>query len=249
VGQERLRENPAGIASDPLFQKNPNNDIWRGRMRKTKTLYIVALLVACGGKHSTNPPPGGDVRIIDGNDGGVPGGNDGGPDGGLPNDGVDAGFDGGFGDSLRGYEAALSVTLNPFASGGATDVGAPDGEADVCCTATTIMNCQIPRGEGAFSPARRLAILGIGTAPVTAKIYSDATCRTLDRTLSSDLPFPHVNLYAVQVDFTPSLPPGRHVSIQWTAGYCDPSPCIDYVIGSSPGGCWPEYGPPAAGGR
>jgi hypothetical protein len=213
-----------------------------------KTLCVVALLIGCGGKHSSNPPPENDERVVDGNDGGL-GGSDGGPDGGVPRDGLDGGRDGGLDggqdDGLAGYSTRMTLTPNPHgAAGGGTQ------EALICCTTATVINCQTPGGEGVFSPARRLAVLEPGTGQVSAKIYSDANCRALDRTLSDIFDFPSSSLWAVNIDFTPPLPLGRHVSIKWTAGPCEETPCIDYVIGSIPGGCWDDYVPPTgAGGR
>ena len=206
-----------------------------------KPLVAAALLFcACGGNNTPNLPfdggtDGGTEGGIDGGtDGGIDGGLDGGIDGGLDG-GIDGGTDGGVHESV----ATFSLSPNPATHGSG---GTPNTEeAIICCTSSTIINCQTEQREGVFSPARRLVVLSLGTGPVSVDIFSDADCRTFDRTISAVLSFPQSDLWGVNVDFTPPLRTGTQLSLKWSAGYCDQTPCINYTLGSTPGGCWPEY--------
>lgn len=194
-------------------------------------LLLVALLFGCGGKHVNGGGPTQDDSIDD-RDAGT-GGPDGGNDGGTGGDGgADAG--------LAGYAARLTRSPRP------TDEvpgGDAPGDALICCTSTTDINCQVPRPDAGFSPARRIVIAEPGSARITVQIYSDTQCRTLDRTLSAVLPFEYgPDLWAVEVDFTPPLPAGFQLSMKWTTGAgplgCPQTECQPYTVGSAPEGCW-----------
>ena len=196
-----------------------------------KPLIAAALLFcACGGNNSHDLPVDGGPD--GGHDGSIDGGTDGGIDGGLDG-GVDGGTDGGVHESV----ATFSLTPNPATHG----FGGAGEEATICCTSSTIINCQTEQSEGVFSPARRLVVLSLGTGAVSVDIFRDADCRTFDRTLSAVLSFPQSDLWGVNVDFNPPLRVGTQLSLKWTAGYCDQTACINYTLGSTPGGCWPEY--------
>jgi len=74
-------------------------------------LLLVALLFACGGKHSNAPSVPEHQSNNDRDsvpDGGADAGVDGGTDGGL-----DGGTDGGLGGGLSGYTATLNLTRRP----------------------------------------------------------------------------------------------------------------------------------------
>lgn len=199
---------------------------------------FVSLSLGCGRHSRSGVDQAGNGGSVDDsgftNDSGT--NSDGGADGGteLPPDG---GSDG----EVSSSQATFSLSANPYTHGGATKIDEPTEEASICCTTTTIISCQTPRGGGAyFSPARRLAVLGAGTGRVSVDIFSDANCQNLVRTLSGTLNFPEPDLWAVNVDFTPPLRTGTQISMKWTAGYCDPTACIPYTLGSTPGGCWED---------
>jgi hypothetical protein len=216
-----------------------------------KPLVAAALLFcACGGNNSPDLPfdggtdGGHDGGIDGGTDGGIDGGTDGGVDGGTDagiDGGLDGGIDGGTDGGVHESVATFSLTPNPATHGASAPGTIGGGEATICCTSSTIINCQTEQSEGVFSPARRLVVLSLGTGPVSVDIFSDADCRTFDRTISAVLSFPQSDLWGVNVDFTPPLRTGTQLSLKWSAGYCDQTPCINYTLGSTPGGCWPEY--------
>ncbi len=197
------------------------------RLRYRYHFLFVAFLFACGGKHSTSGLPPIEDSPVD-RDGGT-----GGPDGGI-----DGGAGGAPDGGLSGYSAILTRTPRPQ---GATLGENPEGDADICCVATTNLNCRSARGEADFSPARRIAVLGAGRAPIRAEIYSDADCRTFDRTLEAVLQFPYEDLWAVQVDFTPPLPVAMQISMKWRTGICEKTDCVNYTVGSTPVLCWYDY--------
>ncbi len=189
-------------------------------------LLLVAFLFACGGKNSNAPPASEDQSNND---------RDAGPDGGT-----DGGLDGGVDGGLSGHSAQLMSVPRPCEGGTA---GEAPGDAVICCTAETNINCQVPRMDAGSSPARRIVILEPGSARITAKIYSDTQCHTLDRTLSALLPFSFgPELWDVEVNFTPPLPVGFQLSIKWTTGEgelgCPETACQAYTVGSAPEGCW-----------
>lgn len=194
------------------------------------SLLVVAFLFACGGKRTTHEPPAtGDQSPDDRDAGGDQ------PDAGH-HGGVDGGTDGGVDGGLGGYTATLTQTR-------LSDAGTQEeepGDAFICCISPANRDCQIARGEANFSPARQVTVLAGGYALITAKIYSDANCRNLDRILSDALYFPDPpDLWAVQVDFSPALPVGMQLSMKWQTGGCDETQCVSYTVGTSPALCGP----------
>jgi hypothetical protein len=139
--------------------------------------------------------------------------------------------------AIEGYETSMSFLENPFTEHG----GEPgEGEAVICCTSTTRRNCQSPRGDS-FIPARRIVVLAPGTGRVSADIFNGPDCTDYVQTVTGTNNFPESNLWEVDIDFTPDLAIGQQISLKWTEGTCEQLPCVNYTLGSDPGGCWDDY--------
>lgn len=136
--------------------------------------------------------------------------------------------------AVEGYEASMSFLENPYTEHG----GEPgEGEAVICCTSTTRRDCQSPR-EDSFVPARRIVVLAPGTGSMSVDIFSGPDCIDYVTTVTGSYNFPEGNLWEVDIDFTPSLTIGQQISMKWTEGSCAQLACVNYTIGSDPGGCW-----------
>jgi hypothetical protein len=198
------------------------------------TSLIGLCIIACGHKNQNGT---GQDSPVQNQSGGT-------PDGGVPPDGgnFDAGWpDGGSGDAgIYDSVAVLRTTENPYFHGDPPPQQTVD-DALVCCTSTTDINCMTSRDGGVFSPSRRLAVLEGGHAPISVDVFADDNCQNPVRTLSGIFYFFESNLWTADVDFYPPLPEGTHLSLKWTAASCETTPCVPYVLGSSPRGCWTEY--------
>ncbi len=90
---------------------------------------------------------------------------------------------------------------------------------------------------GARQPAIHFNMLGEADVPLHADVWGGTGCSGVPDTSAEGVLHLMQGPISVFIRFDPPIPEGTVLSIIWTADDCGDTDCIDYTIGSDPGGC------------